>query len=296
MAITHPVLLRSKEDYNPTLAKVNDDVIRSLQLDLSVAKEDVQKQFDFLKTWKLEDAFHYIFGLNSINFKFWELTPSFVRYSNNGKVGALAANEGFHSLYMYMQENKFNLDLLTPELMAEFYGDIPNVEERIQILKESLNPAVKLALYVVCMKSFKQETVPFSLADKIVEMLPLSYEDPYFKKVQLAIYEAMYLWNEVKGTNVSMPELTVAADYQLPKALEGMGVITYGSALKNMIESHKVLERDSAEELAIRSATIVACEKMRRFHNLSVPELDRFLWLIRNDFNTKFHLVDTTDY
>ncbi len=296
MAITHPVLLRSKEDYNPTLAKVNDDVIRSLQLDLSVAKEDVQKQFDFLKTWKLEDAFHYIFGLNSINFKFWELTPSFVRYSHNGKVGALAANEGFHSLYMYLQENKFNLDLLTPELMAEFYGDIPNVEERIQILKESLNPAVKLALYVVCMKAFKQETVPFSLAEKIVEMLPLSYEDPYFKKVQLAIYEAMSLWNEVKGNNVSMPELTVAADYQLPKVLEGMGVITYGSELKNMIESHKVLERDSAEELAIRSATIVACEKMRRFHNLSVPELDRFLWLIRNDFNTKFHLVDTTDY
>lgn len=296
MELTHPVLLRSKTDYNPALAKVNDDVIRSFDFDLTVAKEDVQTQFYFIKSWKLEDAFHYIFGLNSINFKFWEMNPAFVRYSHNGKVGALAANEGFHNLYMYLQENKFNLDLLTPELMAEFYGDIPNVEERINILKESLNPAVKLALYVVCMKAFKQETVPFSLAEKIVEMLPLSYEDPYFKKVQLAIYEAMSLWNAVKGTNVSMPELTVAADYQLPKVLEGMGVISYGTELKCMIENQKVLDRDSPEELAIRSATIVACEKIRRFHNISVPELDRFLWLLRNDFDTKFHLVDTTDY
>lgn len=298
MAITHPVLLCAKEDYKPHIVKVNDVAIKALNIDLTVAQEDVSCQHEFLKDWKLEDALHYIFALNSINFKFWDLTPKFVRYQNGGKFGALAANEGFHKLYLKLQEVNFKdfEDLLTEDLMYECYGDIPNVEARIEILKESLNPSQKLLLRALCAKAFKSDVVSFELVEKIIDFMPKSFGDPYMKKVQLAVYEAIAYWNMVKGTKIALEELTVAADYQLPKVLEGMGVIVYSEALKKTIANHGLIKSDSEEELAIRSATIVACEKIRRFFNVSVPALDRFLWLKRNDFDTNFHLTDTTDY
>lgn len=296
MAITNPVLLRAKADYNPNIVKVNDSVIRASVLDFTSASENVITQFAFMKDRNIETVIHYIFALNSINFKFWDLTPQFVRYSNKGDVGALAANFGFESLYKKMQECKFDMSLLTPELMYECYGDIPDVEQRIDILQESLDPALKLALRAVCVKAFKQKEVSFDLVEKIVEMMPKSFDDPYRKKVQLAIYEIMEFWNFVKNTNIYMPDMTVAADYQLPKVLEGMGIISYCDELTQKIAEQKEIERDSVEELAIRSATIVACEKMRRFMNISVPVLDRFLWLSRNNYQTNFHLTFTTDY
>lgn len=298
MTITNPVLLRAKQDYNPSIAKVNDNVIRDCakEMDLSDASNNVETQFAFMKDWNIEDVIHYIFALNSVNFKFWDLTPKFVRYSHNGHVGALAANEGFHLLYEKMKEHKFDTSVLTPELMQECYGDIPDIDLRIDILQESLDPALKLALRAICIKAFKQEAVSFDLVEKIVEMMPKSFDDPYRKKVQLAIYEIMEFWNFIKGTKIHMPDMTVAADYQLPKVLEGMGIISYSDEVKNMIASQKELDRDSPEELAIRSATIVACEKIRRFLNVSVPVLDRYLWLARNNYSTNFHLTYTTDY
>ena len=180
--------------------------------------------------------------------------------------------------------------------MQEFYGNIPDVASRINILKESLNPVLQLTLRAVLSKHFKASSVSFEAVEKIVELMPLSYTDPYFKKVQLAMYEALTFWNMRKGTKVGMDSITVAADYQLPKVLEGMGVIQYSPELKNKIENQELIEVDSPEELAIRSATIIASEKLRRFHKIEVADLDRFLWLLRNDFPTKFHLTETTCY
>ncbi|GIW11489.1 MAG: hypothetical protein KatS3mg061_2546 [Dehalococcoidia bacterium] len=78
-------------------------------------------------------------------------------------------------------------------------------------------------------------------------------------------------------------ELTVFADYQLPRVLRAAGVLVYAPELATRIDQRRELAAGSPEEVEIRAATVVACEQLcaalaARGAPLTAVALDQRLW------------------
>ncbi|KAJ8490119.1 hypothetical protein ONZ51_g2496 [Trametes cubensis] len=59
-------------------------------------------------------------------------------------------------------------------------------------------------------------------------------------------------------------ELTMFADYRVPQILHHLRILSYSPSLVKLLRSHTPLAPGSAEELSIRSASIVAVERVRQ--------------------------------
>lgn len=289
------VLIQSWLDYNPFIVKINEKTL----LGLKFSEEDkgalAQNEIEALSGKSLKDSVRFLIGLNSINYQFWDLKDNkFIRYNNKGQTGALGSFAGFIELFNTLEKSEFNVELIEPTLMFQCFGDISDVDKRIKILKESLNPSNLDKVFETIATHIKENTINVDLAEKISLILPLSYADPYLKKIQLALYEISHVYNAHGIENES--NITVAADYQLPKVLEGMGVLEYSEDLSKKIDNFDLIEEGSKEEKALRAATILACNEISKKHKISIPALDRVLWLGRNNFKKNFHLTKTSNY
>lgn len=92
-------------------------------------------------------------------------------------------------------------------------------------------------------------------------------------------------------------QLTLCADYQLPRMLRAMGVLEYSPGLAQKVDSQTLIEKDSIEERAIRAATIVAGEMLAEHFGVTPAAVDNFLWTNRSKAGSApFHLTITTDY
>jgi len=59
-------------------------------------------------------------------------------------------------------------------------------------------------------------------------------------------------------------ELTMFADYRVPQILQLLGVLTYPQCLMEALRARNSIDSGSAEEISIRSASILAVEEIRR--------------------------------
>jgi hypothetical protein len=286
------ILNRAQFDYKGHIVSISDEMIARLKFPTTPETEQLSiYEMQVLSTMSLEKAIHFLLGLNSINYKYWSNEEKFVRYEHNGQVGALAAFEGFTQLF-------FNLDdayLINYDIMKQYFGDIPEMGSRIDILRESFHSKHMHLATQLILNAIDNGSMTVKTASEVAKIMPQSFEDPYLKKIQLALYEMAILANTNHNKQV-VYDLTVAADYQLPKVLEALGVLNYSQELSEKIEHGIPLISNGHEELAIRAATILSCEKIIHMHPISVSYLDRWLWLQRNDFNKKFHLTKTTYY
>jgi hypothetical protein len=87
-----------------------------------------------------------------------------------------------------------------------------------------------------------------------------------------------------------------AIDYQIPKMLNYYGVIEYPSKLKDIISQGTIIQKDSTDELYIRSVSYWAMVKMQEKFGLNQEELDGILWYMRSSVDAKHHCVLTEDY
>jgi hypothetical protein len=295
------VIQRAYQDYNPIIVGINENKITELKFEGTFIEELSPYEQEALKGKNLDESIKFILALNSINYQYWSKDErGFTRYTNNGLTGALAAFDGFIQLW-----NRFSVDhefykKINKPLMQEFFGDIPEKESRIAIFKESLNPTNLHRALNIVKRHLNDGLIDTQSATEVAQVLPLSFNEPYLKKIQLALYEIVLHYNKEFADKNKEPVkelLTVAADYQLPKVLEAMNLLSYSPELKARIDNYDLIASDSKEELAIRSATIIICEKIAQYHRLSIPAVDRWLWLARNDFgDKKFHLTRTTAY
>lgn len=277
-------------DYNPEIVKIDEIKLSNLVIiDKDRFTEEVYTNEHF-KYAKPKDVAHYIIALNSINYQFWDIKNNeFVRYQNNELVGSMAMSAGFDSFYEELKSQSFNTALINKELVQKHFGDIPEIEERVLIFLEVFNDRNFEEVWKVLEKDIQRGIVNVDTASKISDLLPASYADPYLKKIQLALYE---IASQLKIS----ADITVAADYQVPKVLEGIGVLKYSEELSKKIDNQELIESGSKEELALRAATIIACDEISEKHNISIPALDRILWLQRNEFKKQFHLTKTPHY
>lgn len=290
------VLVQAWKDYDTSLVSINEDNLLKLAISNEQKSILAHNEIDALKDKDIKESTRFLIALNSINYQFWDLQDGqFIRYQNKGKVGALGSFEGFVSLYQYLEKYNFNTKLINEESIDEHFGNIPDKSRRIVILQEAFNSQKFDQVFFTIENHIKTEKVDVNLAEKIANIMPVSYEDPYLKKIQLALYEIAQVFVD-KNFSVEC-DITVAADYQIPKVLEGFGVLTYSPELSKKIDNFELIEENSKEEKALRAATILACENISETHGISIPALDRLLWLARNDFkDKKFHLTRTSNY
>lgn len=289
------VMLQAWQDYCPNIARLNKEKIDKLNW-LTGDSGAVAPELNAIKSKSLKDCVRFLIALNSINYQFWTMKENnFVRYEHNGKIGALAMYEAFESLYGHMHIHNFDTNILSERIIESYFGPIAERRERAEILKESFDNNKFETIYQLLFEHLKSDAINVQLAYDISKILPLSYSDPYLKKIQLCLYEISAVLN-ARGIK-NRCNLTVAADYQVPKVLEALNILHYSESLREKINRFQLLAPNGQEERAIRAATIIACDFICKQYDISAVQLDRILWLARNDFPDKmFHLTRTSCY
>ena len=101
-----------------------------------------------------------------------------------------------------------------------------------------------------------------------------------------------------------MENMTAFADYIIPVALESFGIVKYSSGLKEKIDSGILVDRDSIEEIEIRSTSIYVTAKLTELINkykneeekIIIPQLDFKLWTDFRADERPHHLTKTIMY
>lgn len=182
------VLIQAWKDYNPSIVSI--DEVGLANLNITDAQKEIlaHNEIDALKDKNIKESTRFLIALNSINYQFWDLVDGqFIRYQNKGKVGALGSFEGFVSLYNYLDQHNFNTELINKDSIQEHFGNIPDFDKRIVILKEAFDSKKFELVFNTIEEHIKVETVNVRLAEKIAEIMPVSYEDPYLKKNSIGI-------------------------------------------------------------------------------------------------------------
>lgn len=244
------------------------------------------------------DIIRFALLLNSINHQFWDIVDGqFQRYSHQGKVGAIAMIDGLRSLVSAAGSLAAleGAGPLSPADVERFFGAIPDPAGRARALNEALGPKGRAAATLLLDATVDEGVWGIAHAQAISTLLPLGFEDPFLKKSQLCLWisKGMLL---AAGHRPPRADLTCFADYQVPKVLRSMGVLVYGKRLAAKVDAGCLLAQDGPEETAIRSSTIIACERLAASLGTSAPQLDLWLWLRRNDHPQLFHRVKTRRY
>ena len=134
---------------------------------------------------------------------------------------------------------------------------------------------------------------------KMLKKLVCFKKDIFFKKGLFAIMisnRMMPKLRENKRYKKELYSLPVPADYQIPKMLRYFGLIKMSKELAKIIDSNTPLLENSEMELNIRAATIQACKKIAKNNDISVDDVDAYLFILRKECKSKHHICSTTNY
>ncbi len=124
--------------------------------------------------------------------------------------------------------------------------------------------------------------------------------DLFFKKGLLALMLSNRMLPELKSENPGYARLIAAlpvpADYQIPRMLRHFGLIRLSESLRNLIDSDTPLSENSAMELNLRAATVLACDRLARNNGISPDQVDAWLFRQRKLATVKHHLCVTRSY
>lgn len=125
----------------------------------------------------------------------------------------------------------------------------------------------------------------------------------FYKRSQLAVAMPFARLRNTELFKIKdVDELTVFADYQLPKGLKRMGVLKYAESLDERIRKQEIIEKDSREELEIRAHTIYASDLLVKEINkrgekkICALEMDYKLWSESRKSTEPHHLTKTIFY
>lgn len=243
-----------------------------------------------------ESALPFLVAMSAINYRFWMRGPggALSRYEFRGKTGARALWTAFETNWKDAPD--FAGRLRNGHFDAMF-GAIPDMASRLTLLQEVL-AGDRLADVCddIVQDVADRRAVTASHAGMLAEAFPLAFGDPYLKKGQLAI--AMYAgFLRNLGQPVTTSALTAMADYQVPRVLRCLNILTYAPALATKVDTGQLIDHDSEEENAIRAATVLACEAIAAHLGASAADVDNLLWQAQERAqDTRFHLTETHWY
>jgi hypothetical protein len=107
----------------------------------------------------------------------------------------------------------------------------------------------------------------------------------FFKRAQICVADLYGAFGGQRwGAFSDLDKLTIFADYKLPQVLRHFGVLEYAPGLAQRIDNQELLQPGGEEEVALRAATIWACELLRSEmshlsgYAITAVEVDQLLW------------------
>ncbi len=283
--------------YSPSLLAINENQIANIEW--PIPSPMVVELPDSCAESPI-DSVAFIIAMSSLNYRFWELLPSggLERYRHGSKTGARALMKGFEEQWSNPgAPGKHFLHQLRQHGIEALFGPIPDSDSREAILIDVLAGDALEEISAELWRDINQTPcITLKQAAVLAQAWPSAFYDPYLKKAQLALAMAAAAIR-AQGIVADTSDLTAFADYQVPRVLRALGVLTYSAELAAAVDGHLPLAEDSAEELAIRSATILACESIALQRGCTAAEVDNMLWLAQDVAgNSRFHLTYTTRY
>jgi hypothetical protein len=221
----------------------------------------------------------------SINYCFWY-----------GKYDFRPMDSDSQSMYDIIQDTIMNHfeGVVGPEFVNKIidrliFDRYPLVEERVRHIMEVSISTQEFIMFVIMNKNNNARIV----LHELVRRFPGYASDMFLKRAFLFCYQ---LNRKLGWFEDTIDELPVPADYQVPKMLEYFNCITYKQKLMDKIENSTMIPKWSMEEISIRGATILVCDRLAELTKWTKSDIDAWLWLRRKECKTPFHLTITTDY
>ncbi len=237
---------------------------------------------------------NYLFLLDALNFSFWGEPRWQVTYHGKELDGywALAA-----SLKQAIEKNPQVADAdslarLSPgELEAILHGKgrIPMFPDRWRNARELGTVLRNLwegeAARLVELAGHDAARLAEMVAENLSSFNDITayqeHEVRFFKRAQIVVTDLWGAfrgqdWGEFENINV----LTAFADYKLPQILRAWNILNYAPSLADKVDNKLPLEKDSADEIEIRAATLWAVEFLRQ----AFEARGRALWSVQVDW------------
>lgn len=241
---------------------------------------------------------------NAVNYCYWYGTD---RYRPDGSNST--------KLYRLLNEEIVidNVTDFTNEYQWEHIGNafksilvenrFPLLEDRQRHIQEIMDNGLLFFKKLFQYKEFKSvaddrkilsHAKPQNIIDLLIHLFPGYSSDIFLKRAILFVYD---LQRELEiFDDKKLDFLPVPTDYQIPRVLNYLNIIQYSDTLNEKIINGTLISKHSAEEISIRANTINACHALRRSSNLTGNIIDDYLWQLKKQCDTPFHLTITTDY
>ena len=277
------ISILARDLYNKqNIVKIDEEYILRLKFD----KNDIK-----VPTLDSEllpfNTFLYHITVNAINYCYWQ--GSF-DYRPNG-MDSLKTSQLLLK-YFRNHNNNSGYDLLKHDIKKALrLSGITLLEERTKHIDEIFDNINILEQYF---KRNRDNLDALSIVEFLVENFDTYASDLFLKRAQLM----PALLNREPSIKVSnLDKLLIPIDYQIPKILHILGVLEYSHYLVDDIQNGNIIHKNSREEMAIRSASIIATNKIMEIHNLTAIELDYFLIMRAKHYSDfQHHLTLTTEY
>ena len=313
-------VLSSVSKVIPHLSCLEIDIEKLHELAINLSKEDFGINYEGNPNIVPVEYIRKTMLINPLNFVFTDFSTS-VKYKieNLSDTDAMvyqidnALLEG-----VPLTKGSFMRDMNLEEFKRIFTGNIemPMADEKVEILNNVGDTLV--TKYDGDWINFIDDG-PKKLYDNgegLVERLVRDFkrfddhsifenEKVYFLKLaQLAFWGIHRELSKIYFHIEDMENMTAFADYIIPVALESFGIVKYSSGLKEKIDSGILIDRDSIEEIEIRSTSIYVTAKLTELINnykneeekIIIPQLDFKLWTDFHADERPHHLTKTIMY
>ena len=267
-----------------------------------------------------EEMCKFYLLFNSINYCYYDQDGN--KFQDGDKSGSTLACSRLTEFWDELQKPEFLINVDENFLLNELFRaerPISLVKERVVALREVARfYNQNLETSEVMRKFFLRFRKDAYVISQAIPIFFPTWSDPFYKRAQLfvgMIYGRFQDLEDLPIKKETLQDLTVPADYVLPKNLIGMGIIKPYLELSNRIYGRVFIPSGSQAELEIRAATIVSAdlllEELKKIKNdtsLHVFHVDYLLWMasrpnfeglpkevFRNLMPTN-HLTYTTDY
>ena len=313
-------VLSSVSKVIPQLSCLEIDIEKLHEVAINLSKEDFGINYEGNLNIVPEEYIRKTMLINTLNFVFTDFSTS-VKYKieNLSDTDAMvyqidkALLEGAP-----LTQGHYMRDMNLKEFKRIFTGNIemPMADEKVKILNNVGDTLV--TKYGGDWINFIDDG-PKKLYDNgegLVERLVRDFkrfddhsifenEKVYFLKLaQLAFWGIQRELSKRYFHIEDMENMTAFADYIIPVALESFGIVKYSSELKEKINSGILIDRDSIEEIEIRSTSIYVTAKLTELINnykneeekIIIPQLDFKLWTDFHADERPHHLTKTIMY
>jgi Potential Queuosine, Q, salvage protein family len=297
------LLLTAVQDYRPDLVKYDEYLNGYASAELHKTLEDKFYLLDIgiPNTFFIEQATLYAIANASMQYKFWTNgEDGYKRYAKDGKSGAILMSELLNERLLSTINDITNFPLMVDKMIYQL-DLFPTTSDivRSSLLNDFFrtNSKIKVA-YDLADAIAIENRVTVNMAKVLAKRLPKMFADPYLKKAQLALFMLASWANINKKTElpVDVSNLTLFADYQVPRVMQQLDLLQYHPCVYKAIGMHIEFPQDSTIEKALRAATVLAGEEIANKYSLPAAVVDNWLWTKRNECTYPHHLTDTSRY